>query len=71
MNKDRFWQEELHQVNTEVMFSVRTSDYAGFRITGSSIEARTGTPIIRTYEGHGQRLLLLRSALNAHALGSR
>ena len=58
MNKDRFWQEELHQVNTEILFSVRTSNYGGF----GSIDAPTGTPIIRTYEGHGQRLLLLRYA---------
>lgn len=58
MNKDRFWQDELHQINTEILFSVRTSNYGGY----GSIDAPTGTPIIRTYEGHGQRLLLLRSA---------
>lgn len=70
MNRDRFWQEELHQLNTEFLFSVRTSNYGGYGMTANSIDAPTGTPIIRTYEGHGQRLLLLRSVLNAHALGS-
>ena len=57
MDKDRFWQEELHQINTEVLFSVRTTDYGGYY---GSINAPIGTPIIRIYEGHGQRLLLLR-----------
>ena len=57
MGKDRFWREELQQLNTELLFSVRTSDYGGYY---GSIDAPTGTPIIRTYEGHGQRLLLLR-----------
>ena len=58
MNKDRFWQDELHQINDEILFSVRTSNYGGH----GGIDAPTGTPIVRTYEGHGQRLLLLRSA---------
>ncbi|KAM0798372.1 hypothetical protein BDR22DRAFT_809018 [Usnea florida] len=55
MNKDRFWQDELHQFNNEILFSVRTSEYKGHE----GIYAPTGTPIVRTYEGHGQRLLLL------------
>ena len=57
MNKDRFWQDELHQFNNEILFSVRTSNRGH-----GGIHAPTGTPIVRTYEGHGQRLLLLRSA---------
>lgn len=57
MDKDRFWREELVQINTEVLFSVRTSEYGGYYGT---INAPTGTPIIRIYEGNGQRLLLLR-----------
>ena len=57
MDKDRFWREELKQPNAEVLFSVRTSDYGGYY---GSIDAPTGTRIIRVYEGHGQRLLLLR-----------
>ena len=56
MDKDRFWREELSQINTEILFSVRTTDYGGY----GSINAPTGTPIIRIYEGQGQRLLLLR-----------
>lgn len=58
MNKERFWREELHQINTEILFSVRTSQYGN----NGSIDAPTGTPVIRTYEGYGQRLLLLRFA---------
>ena len=57
MDKDQFWREELKQLNTEVLFSVWTSDYGGYY---GSIDAPTGTRIIRVYEGRGQRLLLLR-----------
>lgn len=64
INKDRFWREEISQLNTEVLISVRTSNYGGYGYGYGfgSIDAPTGTPIIRTYEGHGQRLLLLRFA---------
>ena len=63
MNPDRFWNEELSGINQDVLFSVRTGDYLpgawlGWQDGGA---APTGTPILRTYEGHGERLLLLRS----------
>ena len=58
MDTERFWKEELSKINSDVLFSVRTSEYKVFWYGES--DAPAGTPIIRTYEGHGHRLLLLR-----------
>ena len=59
MDTERFWKEELLNLNKDVLFSVRTGmNQSSYYPNGSG--APIGTPIIRTYEGHGHRLLLLR-----------
>ncbi len=68
MDTERFWNEELSRLNTDFFFSVRTTEYRGLGWIGwteGGSDAPTGTPIIRTYEGYGHRLLLLRSALTS------
>lgn len=66
IDRDRFWNEQLRDHNDDFFFTVRTKPYANFETEWSTIHMDTavyapfGTPIIRTYEGFGLRLLLLR-----------
>lgn len=61
IDRDRFWNEQLKNINDGYFFTVRTKPYADFETAWSSdLFAPSGTPIIRTYEGFGLRLLLLK-----------
>ncbi len=60
MDKDLFWKHELTNVTTGYLLSVRTEPYERDDWTQSSVKARIGRPIVRTYEGYGERLVLLR-----------
>ncbi|KAL8845781.1 MAG: hypothetical protein Q9221_009079 [Calogaya cf. arnoldii] len=64
IDRDRFWREQLKDANNDFLFTVRTKPYADFVVGhgfDGTIYAPSGTPIMRTYEGFGLRLLLLRS----------
>ena len=63
IDRDRFWREQLKDANNDFLFTVRTKPYADFVVGhgfDGTIYAPSGMPIIRTYEGFGLRLLLLR-----------
>ncbi|KAL8995630.1 MAG: hypothetical protein Q9169_004673 [Polycauliona sp. 2 TL-2023] len=65
IDRDLFWTQQLKDANNRFLFTVRTKPYADFDDRGwehnDTIVAPSGTPIIRTYEGYGLRLVLLRS----------
>lgn len=61
IDRDRFWDEQLKNINNGYFFTVRTKPYTDFETAWSSdLFAPSGTPILRTYEGFGLRLLLLK-----------
>ena len=55
IDRDRFWKDQLGNINQKYLFTVRKKPYADFQ--GTSVGA---TPIIRIFEGFGVRLVLLR-----------
>ncbi|KAL8750606.1 MAG: hypothetical protein Q9184_006368 [Pyrenodesmia sp. 2 TL-2023] len=61
IDRDRFWGEQLKKINDSYFFTVRTKPYADFEMAWSTdLNVPSGMPIIRTYEGFGLRLLLLK-----------
>ena len=61
INRDRFWDEQVENANDVYLFTVQAKPYVDFQTSWEgTTSAPDGTPIIRTYEGFGLKLLLLR-----------